>query len=291
MSDASTVHWDAPAMHAGAMRVPRARVPLHAWSRRRRVAVAAMVGAAACVLATGLCMTADFAGAAAANAALTAARRELADAQRAQQALPALKRAAASAAFREPRHGRNSADDARDVSELAATSGISVVSLAPGTSGGQGAEAFRVLKLTAQGDFPQVRSFLHRLAYAPVLIVPTDAAIERTGSQLLLTATLSIFDLLPPLPAPAANAAAATTPDPFAKVPADDARTVDGLRLAGLMQDRTHALALIETPAGTDAVKRGSRIEGQRVVRIAAPQVTLAAGGTTRVLTWSEDGQ
>jgi hypothetical protein len=312
MSTASTDGWRAAGMMAPrAASLLRGWMPLHGWSKRRRMAVGALIAAIACVLATLACVTTDLAGAAAARGALETARRELVEGERAQRALPAL-RQAASAISRETRRGGGSADDARDVSELAAASGISLVSLAPdapgtqrasaaheakgaqgkkegpGNKGGSGVEAFHVLKLTAQGDFTRLRGFLRGLAHAPVLIVPTETAIKRNGSQLSLAATLSVFDALPSPPAMAADDAA-TAADPFAATRGDDVRAGDGLRLAGLMQDRTHAVALIETPRGTDAVERGGTIEGEKVVRIAMPEITLASGGRTRTLKWTED--
>jgi len=293
MSTAPIDRWRGTAVVPRAARLLRGWVPLHAWSRRRRAVVAGAIASVACALATLACMATDFAGSAAAKAALASAHRELADAGRAQRALPALRRAA-SAAQRGVQRGRSSADDARNVSELAAASGIALVSLvpdAPGGQGGRGAEAFHVLKLTALGDFAQLRSFLHGLAHAPVLIVPTQATIGRSGSQVSLVATLSVFDALPSLPAVAPNEDPTARSNPFATNLADARRTVDGLRLAGVMQDRTRSVALVETSRGTDAVEPGDRIEGERVVRIAMPEVTLAAGGVTRALRWTEDGR
>lgn len=276
---------------SGAAMLLRGWTPLYEWSPRRRMAVAGVIAVAAGALATLACITSDFAGSAAAKAALAVTRREFADGQHAQRALPALRQAAAVATRSGPRPGNHSADDARYVSELAAASGISLVSLEPGAPGGHGAEAFRVIKLSAQGDFARLRAFLHRLAYAPILIVPIEAAIKRNGPNLSLAATLSVFDALPSLPGGDANDNAATPSDPFAANLADGASAVDGLRLAGLLQDRTRAVALIETPHGTDAVERGGRIEDERVAHIGRLAVTLAAGGSTRELKLMEDGK
>jgi type II secretory pathway component PulM len=293
MNVASMNRWPRAVTQAGDRRSSRRRVPLYAWSRRRRGVVAGLVAAITCASAAAVCITNDIAGIAAAEAALMAARSELAEAERAQRALPALRQAAASAARHAPRHSGNSADDTRNVSELAAASGVALVSLAAGAPGGQGSETFRALKLTAQGTFAQLRSFLDGLAHASVLIVPTEVGIERNGPQLLLAATLSVFDALPPLRASIegdGDDAAAASRDPFATNPAGGSPAGDSLRLAGLLQDRTRALALIETPAGTGAVEAGGRIGGERVVRISMPAVTLAAGGVTHVLTWAEEG-
>jgi len=286
-----------------AARLLRGWVPLHGWSGRRRAAVAAAIGVAACAAATGACMSADVGGAMAAAAALTAVHRELADAQRALDTLPELERAAARAARAESQRTGRSPDDARDLSELAAATGIGLVSLEPGTRRAQeeprGADAkrdargesFRVLKLTAQGDFPRLRAFLRGLARAPALTVPAEAVLTRNGSRLSLAATLSVFDRLASLPdaVPADDAAALS--DPFAGNRADGATTAGGLRLTGVLRDRSRALALIETPRGTEAVQQGARIDRERVASIGMGQVTLALDGTTRVLKWPEDGR
>lgn len=277
-----------------AARMLRGWAPLHAWSGRRRRVVAGVIAAVACVLATSIGMTTDLAGTAAADARLAAARRELEEARRALTALPALKRAAVLEAPQGQRRTGSSADDARVVAELAASAGVVLVSLESGASTGKDAqrtEAFRTLKLAAHGDFAQLRALLRGLARAPALIVPAEATIRRNGAQLSLAAALSVFDALPSLPAAATADDAGTPPDPFATNHVDGAPTDDSLRFAGLIQDRTHAVALIETPSGTDAVERGSRIEGERVTRIAMREVTLTAGSTTRVLKWTEDAR
>ncbi|HTH58726.1 MAG TPA: hypothetical protein VL689_01055 [Paraburkholderia sp.] len=265
-------------------------LPLHAWSRLRRVAVAAVVAALACMVTVFACVASDVAGSTTAQAALAAARRDLADAQHAQRALPALKQATASETLRDPPKRHDSADAAHSVSELAAASGLSLVSLEPGARSGQGAESSSVLKVAAQGGFAQWRSFLQELAHAPALIVPGEVTIRRgTGSSLSLAATLSVFEALPSVPATVANDDAAARHDPFARSGVDGAGSSADLRLAGLIQDSKHAVVLIESPRGTDAVERGGRIDGERVVRIAMPGVTLAAGGRTRMLGWTED--
>lgn len=290
MSTAPLDHRIGTTAPSGAARLLRGWTPLHAWSRRRRAAVAGAIATVACALAALACIAADFAGAEAADAALAAVRLELADARRAQSELPALRRAAASTV---KSGSSDTADQIRIVSELAAATGISLVSLEPGAPGaqaGKGDESFRLLKLSAQGDFMQLRSFVRGLAHAPALILPTELAIKRSGSKLLLAATLSVFDALPSQPdAASGNGGASKPSDPFTFNRTDGTETVDGLRLAGLMHDRNRSLALIETPQGTDAVEPGGRIDGERVLRIGAQQVTLSAGGTTRVLRWTED--
>jgi hypothetical protein len=294
MNTASIDRLNGAVVPFAAARLLRGWAPLHAWNGRRRRAVAGVIAAVACAVATSIGMTTDFAGTAGADARLAAARRELEEARRALDVLPALKRAAALEVPQGQRRTGNSADDARDVAELAASAGVVLVSLEPGASAAKDAqrtEALRTLKLTAQGGFAQLRAFLHGLARAPALMVPVEATIRRNGAQLSLAATLSVFDALPSLPATATTDDAGTPPDPFATNRIDSAPTGDSLRFAGLIQDRTHALALIETPRGTDAVERGSRIEGESVARIGLREVTLTAGSTTRVLKWTEDGR
>ncbi|PXW17403.1 hypothetical protein [Paraburkholderia caballeronis] len=275
----------------------RGWMPLYAWSARRRMAVAAAIATASCVLAAVECVTTDVAGLAHAEAALADARHSLADAQQAQRELPALtRRAAASAVPGGKPIGGSSADDTRRVSELAAASGISLMSVEPGAAAAHGDESFRALKLVAQGDFARLRGFLLALASAPTLIVPAEIAVKRSGSGLSIAMTLSVFDSLPALadigrrPGEPGEPGEPSPSDPFAAIHAGGpVAPDDALRLVGLMQDRAHAIALIETPDGTDAVTAGGRIEGGRVTRIAATGVTLASnGGAARELNWTE---
>ncbi|TDV28553.1 hypothetical protein C7405_114122 [Paraburkholderia caballeronis] len=272
----------------------RGWMPLYAWSARRRMAVAAAIATASCMLAAVECVATDVAGLAHAEVALAAARHSLVDAQQAQRELPALtRRAAASAVPGGKPIGGSSADDTRRVSELAAASGISLMSVEPGAAAAHGDESFRALKLVAQGDFARLRGFLLALASAPTLIVPAEIAVKRSGSGLSIAMTLSVFDSLPALADIGRRTGEPGEPspsDPFAAIHAGaSAASDDALRLVGLMQDRAHAIALIETPDGTDAVTAGGRIEGGRVARIAATGVTLAGnGGAARELNWTE---
>jgi len=291
----------------------RGWLPLHGWSARRRLAVAAVIGAATSAVATGVCVALDLGGPVAAEAALSSARRQLADARRVLDTLPESaesagsndpERPAARAAQDESQQAGRPPDDARDVSELAAATGVGIVSLEPvapraqdeprGSDGKRDprGESFRVLKLTAQGDFPQIRAFLRGLARAPALTVPSEATLTRNGSRLSLAATLSVFDGLPsPADGTPSDAAASRLSDPFMAHRADGTTTAGGLRLAGVLWDRSRGLALIETPRGTETVEQGARIDAETVASIDAGQVTLAADGTTRVLKWAEDGR
>ena len=70
----------------------RARVPLAAWSRRRRWAVALLIAAVVFGLGTHGWVVADLGGVEASRTALEAATRHLTDAHRALTQLPALRR-------------------------------------------------------------------------------------------------------------------------------------------------------------------------------------------------------
>ena len=74
----------------------RVRVPLHAWSRRRRWVAILLIATLVCVLGTHGWIVADFGGVEASRAAFEASARHLADARRALAQLPALRRDAAA---------------------------------------------------------------------------------------------------------------------------------------------------------------------------------------------------
>lgn len=288
MSDAAYERLDEVLLRDASAPLLRGWLPVYRWSVRQRAIVAVIVAVTTCTLAGGLCVATDVAGAVSAKAALSDARHRLADARRALTQLPALRRTSAPPT---ERYGmRGSADDTRDVSRLAAATGVTLVSLEPGATGGQAEDSFRTLKLVAHGDFAQIRRFLRGLTKAPVLIAPAEVTLKRNGSGLSIAATLSFFDALRAPPA-AGTDEAAPQPDPFALRFGSPGSGVEFLRLAGMIQDATHTVALIETPEGTAAVEAGQQIAGERVAHIAPPQVTLVAGGVTRTLKWAEDAQ
>ncbi|MCP3708247.1 hypothetical protein M3I54_14825 [Paraburkholderia sp. CNPSo 3274] len=270
---------------SGAGNALRGWPPLHAWSTRRRMAVALTIAVLALATASGACIVGDPLGVHAARAALQAAQKRNGDARQVLARLPALRAAAARTTPRAPRAG-NSADDIRRISQLAAQSGLVLHALEPGAVGGAQAEAFRSIRLAAQGNFAQLRGLLEGLASEPALTVPSELAIRRTGTGLSVSATLHVYDALPAVPLAVASPAAAA-PDPFTHA-ATAGRAEDRWRLAGILQDRQRIVALVETPEGVVTAQAGEAIGDARVLEIGPARVVVAAGGTTRALGWAE---
>ncbi|WP_322106172.1 hypothetical protein [Paraburkholderia sp. J41] len=272
----------------------RGWLTVHAWSARRRLLVAMAIGVIAATAASAACLAGDPLGVGAARSALAAARQQHADAHRALSRLPALRAELARSAFHAP-HAGNAADDIRRVSQLAAEAGLALQMLEPDASGGSKAEAFRSMKLGAQGGFASLRSLLEALAREPSLTAPSELAIRRNGETLAISATLRFFDSLPPASAavPASEMAAPAfaarraPQDPFAPALAASASQAQW-RLAGLLTDRRRAVALLETPDGVVAAQAGDAIAGGRVTSVDARRVVIAAGGATQTLAWQE---
>jgi hypothetical protein len=80
--------------------------------------------------------------------------------------------------------------------------------------------------------------------------------------------------------------------DPFAQPQlhaAGEPPDVSPLRLAGLLRDRTRALALLEMPEGSATVEKGQQFGAERVAKLDALGVTLVDnGGVTRTLALTE---
>ncbi len=127
---------------------------LYAWSPRLRLVAALVIAVLAGASMSGACIVWDPLGVHGARAALADAQKRLDDARLAVARLPALRGAAARTAPRAPYKG-NSADDIRRVSQLAAQAALVLHALEPGAGGGARAEAFRSIKLVAQGSFAQ----------------------------------------------------------------------------------------------------------------------------------------
>jgi len=174
----------------------RAWSMLYAWSPRRRLGAALAIAVLAGASTSGACIVWDPLGVHGARAALEDAQKRRDDARQAVARLPALRAAAARTAPRAP-HVGNSADDVRRVSQLAAQSGLVLHALEPGAGGGAKAEAFRSIKLVAQGSFAQLRALLESFAREPALTVPSELAIRRTGAGVSIAATLHVYDALP----------------------------------------------------------------------------------------------
>jgi hypothetical protein len=263
-------------------------VPLHAWSVRRRLAVALAIAVLSGLSASGACIAWDPLGVRSARATLADAQKRRSQAQQALTRLPALRAAAAGAAPRIP-HAGNSADDIRRISQLAAQSGLVLHALEPGAAGGVKAEAFRSIKLVAQGSFAQLRGLLDGFAREPALIVPSELAVRRTSVGLAITATLRVYDALPAVPL-AARLAHEAAADPFARA-ATAPGGKDGWRLAGILQDRQRIVALVETPEGIVTAQAGQAIGDGRVVQVGPARVVVLAGGATRTLGLAEEAK
>jgi Tfp pilus assembly protein PilO len=280
------------------------RLPLAAWSRRRRWLVALLIAAVVFGLGAHGWVVADLGGVEASRTALEAATRHLADARRALAQLPALRREAAATPGAKLPASWASADDVRIVSELAAQNGVSLLSVEPGATSGSGADSMRPIQITAHTDFVHLMAFLRGLSDLPVLIVPVDVTVNRDAASLAVRATLHVFSALRPVPSTA-------TADAFAdeSLDSDDEEDIvffdpfllpqmlasgepqsdtSQLRLVGLLHDRTRGLALLDTPDGATTVVSGQQLGTERVTRLDALSITLANGGATRTLALAE---
>ncbi|WP_144110068.1 hypothetical protein [Paraburkholderia sp. BCC1886] len=278
------------------------RVPLGAWSVRRRLAVAGLI--ATCVFVIGLqaSLATDFGGIEASRTTLAATTRQFEEARRSLAQLPALRERAAAFPAR-LKAASTSADDVRMVSELAAQSNVALLAVEPGALSGTGPQSMRALQLTAHTDFVHLMAFLHALGELPVLVVPVDVTLKREAHALAMSATLHVFHALRPV---AASATAGGVSDD--SLDADDEDDVvffdpfllpqtsasgnlaelSQLRLAGLLHDRARGLALIDTPDGPTTVAQGQQIGAERVTRLDGFGITLVDGAATRTLAFAE---
>ncbi|WP_168795420.1 hypothetical protein [Paraburkholderia aromaticivorans] len=285
----------------------RVRLPLDAWSLRRRWAVALLIAIVVFGLGAHGWVVADLGGVEASRAALEASRLRLANARHALAQLPALRREAAAmsvAASTARSSGPwSSADDVRIVSELAAQNSVALLAVEPGAVSGAGVESMRPLQLTARTDFVHLMAFLRGLSDLPVLIVPVDVTVKRDAAALSVSVALHVFDAL--RPASSANSVEAFDDDsldsdddeevvffdPFAQLQmqaAGELPDVSPLRLVGLLSDRTRGLAVFDTPDGVTTVEAGERIGAERVTKLDASGITLAKDGATRTLALTE---
>lgn len=285
----------------------RVRLPLDAWSRRRRWVVALLIAALVFGLGAHGWVVADLGGVEASRTALEASSLHLANARRALAQLPALRRDAAAAPVAASTTSTSaswsSADDLRIVSELAAQNNVALLAVEPGVVSGAGVESMRPLQLTARTDFVHLMAFLRGLSDLPVLIVPVDVTVKRDAAALSVSATLQVFDALRPAPSTTSADAFADDSldsdddedivffDPFSQPQmqaAGDLPDVSQLRLVGLLSDRTRGLALLDTPDGVATVESGERIGAERVTKLDASGITLAKDGATRTLAMTE---
>ncbi|SDD86980.1 hypothetical protein [Paraburkholderia lycopersici] len=263
----------------------RGWLPLHAWGTRRRLAVALAIAVLAGVLLSGACIVWDPLRVRAERVSLADAQMRRDHAQQALARLPALREAAARTPARASYVG-NSAEDIRRISQLAAQSGLVLHMLEPGAPGGAKGEAFRSIKLVAQGSFAQLLELLEGFAREPALTAPDELAIRRAGAGLSITAALRVYDALPAVRLASAPAEA-SAPDPFARTAAAGPGN-DGWRLAGILQDRQRIVALLETPEGVVTAQAGQAIGNGVVEQVGPARVVVFASGARRALNWAE---
>ena len=278
-------------------RVParlRGWLPLHAWSRRRRAAVAAALGLLAAMLVGGACVMLDLGGGLAAQAALAETEVRLVGARQTLARLPALQRDAQD--WPQRVRAGSAAGDIRSVSQLAAQAGLVLIALEPAPSGGTRAQAFRTTKLVALGSFGQLRAFLEGLAALPELAVPTELTVRRSGGGLAISAMLQVFDGLPAVAFTRNDEDGGALADPFATQFAgvQGAAGMQGgaaMRLTGMLVERGRAVALVETAEGTLAVQTGTTLAGAHVSSVDPARVVLLLDGATHTLSWAEDAK
>ncbi len=272
-------------------------IPPEAWSKQRRFVVALLVAFAAFVLGVQGIRSADLDGFDASRATLAEAQHRLADARHAMTQLPTLRNEARERAQRARPAVWTSADDVRALSALADDSGLALVSLEPGAESGAATDTMRPVQLAARGDFAEVLQFIDGLTTLPVLVVPFDVEIRRDGNVLSMNATLQVFSRLSPVANALSHADADDDPeivfyDPFSqRATSVDASADASLRLVGLLRDRVHALALVETDDGPIAAEPGQQVGDARVTRIDADGLTLATSLGAKQLTFAEDAR
>jgi hypothetical protein len=280
----------------------RLRLPLTAWSGRRRLLVGVLIGIAVFCAGANAWISADLAGVQAGRAALSEARNRLARAQRSLGELPELRRNVAAMPLGPAPEPWTPADDVRLISLLAARSGVTLLTLAPGAghdAGSAGLDTMRSMHLTAQADFLHLMVFLRGLSDLPLLVVPEDVTVKRGTGVLLISANLHLFHALSPAPVRQelfidedleADDEDVVFYDPFSVQPqADgDAAQAGLLRLVGLLRDRTRGLALLETADGAATVERGQRVGDDRVTGMDALSITLTNRVGSRTLALTE---
>jgi hypothetical protein len=277
----------------------RLRVPLEAWSVRRRWLVAWLIAVVAFVFGANAWTAVDMSGLQASREALSAAQRELSEAYGAVAQLPALRRAAPIVHVPA---GWSAADDVRVISQLAVRSDMSLLGIEPGAVTGSGLDSMRPLHITAQADFDHVVDFLEALQSLPVLVVPDELTLRRQGESLSVKATLRSFGAIHPVPRAMPQS---VRNDPDAFDPDDEIVFYDpflpgslaplsagasaAMRLVGLLDDRISGLALVETGEGAAMLEAGQQWGDERVTHVDARALTLAKhDGSVHSLTLAE---
>jgi hypothetical protein len=311
MSTASVHPGGAPYESAGQRAHPGRRFGLVRSSPRangglRRATVLLAIALVVFVIGARAWNTADMDGVEASRTSLEIVQRRLAQANAAIAALPALRAAATSTLPLRPSAARTAADDVQAISQLATHSGVTLLALEPGAPIGADADVSRPMRMTAQAGFAQLIAFLHGLSEMPMPVVPDEisvgwpkaAALGHRGDTLAIAATLHVFGVLRAVSAEPERRADDESGDggdavfynPFsarATAPGmPDAPDDRHVRLAGLLLDRTHGLALVETADGTETVEPGQYWGEECVTRIDDTGIALAsrAGGARRLM-------
>ena len=275
------------------------RLPLEAWSARRRHVAGALIAATVFGAGANAWITADLVGVQASRTTLSEAQQRVAQAKRSVAQLPEQHRSAALASLGKSPEPSTPADDVRLISLLAARCGVTLLTLAPTAGNGAGLDAVRPMQLTAQTDFLHLMMFLRGLSDLPVVVVPEDLTVKRSTGALFVSATLHVFNALSPASvSPAilvdddleADDEDVVFDDPFASPlqPEGDQAQAGLLRLAGLLHDRTRGLALLETTDGAATVEQGQFVGGDRVTGMDALSITLTNRVGTRTLALTE---
>lgn len=275
------------------------RLPLEAWSTRRRHVAALLIAVAVFVAGANAWTSVDLTGVQASRAALAEAQRRVIQAKRTLDHLPEQRRNAAVSSLGKSPEPSTPADDVRVISLLAARCGVTLLTLAPAAGNGASPDAVRPLQLTAQTDFLHLMMFLRGLSDLPVLVVPEDLTVKRSAGTLFISATLHVFNALSPAPAKPqiladddieADDEEVVFYDPFSHPSQADGDVTQAglLRLAGLLRDRTRGLALLETSDGATTVEQGQLVGGDRVTGMDALSITLTNRIGTRTLALTE---
>lgn len=275
------------------------RLPLEAWSARRRHVAGALIAATVFGAGANAWVAADLTGVQASRMALSEARQRAVQAQQAVAQLPEQHRSAGLSSLGKLPEPSSPADDVRLISLLAARCGVTLLTLAPATGNGVGLDAVRPMQLTAQTDFLHLMMFLRGLSDLPVLVVPEDLTVKRSAGALFISATLHVFNALSPASvSPAilvdddleADDEEVVFYDPFTFPSQADGDVAQAglLRLAGLLRDRTRALALLETTDGAATVEQGQLVGSDRVTGMDALGITLTNRIGTRRLALTE---
>jgi hypothetical protein len=261
----------------------------------RRLALAAVSGAAAFALAMYGWHASGVQGGHAERAALDLLERRVNDARSTLARLPTMREEAQLGLAFADTARRTRGEDWRAISDAAAQNGVTLHAMEPGLLQGEGAQAGRAVRIAAQASFAGLVSFLRALPSLPALVVPMGMIVKREADGLAIDATLHVFDALPSVPHEgddashtASHASDSSLADPFGMAGLAATDAVGTLRLLGLLREGGRGLALLHTEQGVTALSTGDNVGAERIVGIDAHGVMLASRVGTRFLTLTE---